>query len=177
MIRRFARPYARAIIDVVGSPAAAQDVRQELEAFEAARRGATELQEFYANPGFDHAVKMNVTNAIAKKLGMSDLAIKVLEVLIRNHRINYLGGIVEALASYIREATNTVAADVRTAHVLSDAERAELQSTLERKFGRKVELGLTTDPALLGGFVAKVGSEIYDASVVGKIERFRESLS
>ena len=100
-----------------------------------------------------------------------------LEVLIRNHRINDLGGIVEALASYIREATNTVAADVRTAHVLSDAERAELQSTLERKFGRKVELGLTTDPALLGGFVAKVGSEIYDASVVGKIERFRESLS
>ncbi len=120
---------------------------------------------------------MNVTNAIAGKLGVSDLAVKVLEVLIRNHRINDLGGIVEALASYIREATNTVAADVRTAHALSDAERAELQSTLERKFGRKVELGLTIDPALLGGFVAKVGSEIYDASVVGKIERFRESLS
>jgi len=177
MIRRYARPYARAIIDVVGSAAGAQPLRQELEIFEAARRGAADLAELYANPGIDHAVKMNVTNAIAKKLGLSGLALKVLEVLIRNHRINDLGGIVEALASYIREATNTVAADVRTAHTLSDAERTELQSTLERKFGRKVELTLSTDRSLLGGFVARVGSEIYDASVVGRIERFRESLS
>lgn len=177
MIRRFARPYARAIMDVVGSPAAAQGVRQDLERFEAARRGAADLHDLYANPGIEHSVKMNVTNAIAKRLGLGELSLKVLDVLVRNHRINDLGAIVEALAAYIREATNTVAADVRTAHALSDAERTELQSTLEKKFGRKVELELTTDPALLGGFVAKVGSEIYDASVVGKIERFRESLS
>lgn len=177
MIRRFARPYARAIIDVVGSPAGAQGVRQDLERFEAARRAAADLQQLYANPGIEHSVKMKVTNAIAGRLGLGELSLKVLDLLVRNHRINDLGGIVEALAAYIREATNTVAADVRTAHALSDAERAELQSTLEKKFGRKVELELTTDPALLGGFVAKVGSEIYDASVVGKIERFRESLS
>lgn len=177
MIRRFARPYARAILDVAGSPAAGQDVRSQLQRFEAARRGAADLHDLYANPGIDHAVKVKVTNAITARLGLSDLALKVLGLLISNHRINDLGAIVEALGEYIRHATNTVAADVRTAHALSAAERAELQSTLERKFGRKVELEVTTDPALLGGFVAKVGSEIYDASVVGKIDRFRESLS
>jgi F-type H+-transporting ATPase subunit delta len=177
MIRKFARPYARAIIDIVGSPAAAQGIRQELERFEAARRGAADLQEFYANPGIEHSVKMKVTSEIAARLGISDLGVKVVDVLIRNRRINDLGAIVEALAEYVREATNTVAADVRAAHTLSDPERAELQATLERKFGRNVELVVSTDPALLGGFVAKVGSEIYDASVVGRIERFRESLS
>jgi F-type H+-transporting ATPase subunit delta len=177
MIRKFARPYARAIIDIVGSPAAAQGIRKELEQFETARRGATDLQELYANPGIEHPVKMKVTSAIAAKLGLSELAVKVLDVLIRNRRINNLGAIVEALAEYVREATNTVAADVRAAHMLDDAERAELQSTLERKFGRNVELVVSTDPGLLGGFVAKVGSEIYDASVAGRIERFRESLS
>ena len=177
MIRRFARPYARAIIDVVGSPIAAQGIREELARFEASRRGAADLQELYANPGIEHDVKMKVTRAIAEKLALSELTVKVLEVLIRNHRINDLDAIVDALATYIRQATNTVAAEVRAAHTLSDAERAELLATLERKFGRKVELELTTDPSLLGGFVARVGSEIYDASVVGRIERFRESLS
>jgi F0F1-type ATP synthase delta subunit len=34
-----------------------------------------------------------------------------------------------------------------------------------------------TDPKLLGGFVVRIGSEIWDASVVGKINKFRESLS
>jgi F-type H+-transporting ATPase subunit delta len=176
VIRRFARPYARAIIDVVGSAAGAQGIREELNRFEVAHREAKDLQDLYANPGIELEVKNKVTRAIAAKLGLSELAVKVLEVLIRNHRINDLGAIVEALATYIREATNTVAAAVRTAHPLSAAERAELQTTLERKFGRNVELELSTDPALLGGFVARVGSEIYDASVVGKIERFRESL-
>jgi F-type H+-transporting ATPase subunit delta len=177
VIRRFARPYARAIIDVVGSPTAATAIRQELSRFESARKSARDLQELYANPGFEHGVKMNVTRAIATQLGLSELAVKVLEVLIRNHRINELGAIVEALAEYIRRATNTVAAQVRTAHALSEAEQRELQATLERKFGRSVELELSTDPSLLGGFVARVGSEVFDASVTGKIERFRESLS
>jgi F-type H+-transporting ATPase subunit delta len=177
VIRRFARPYARAIIDAVGSPAAATTIRQELGQFESARRSAKDLQELYANPGFELGVKMNVTRAIAKQLGLSEMSVKVLEVLIRNQRINDLGAIVEALAEYIRRATNTVAAQVRTAHVLSEAEQRELQATLERKFGRSVELELSTDPSLLGGFVARVGSEVFDASVTGKIERFRESLS
>ena len=59
---------------------------------------------------------------------------------------------------------------------LSDEDRAELQRTLEKKAGRKVEMVLTTDPTLIGGFVAKIGSEVYDASVLGKIDKFRESL-
>jgi F-type H+-transporting ATPase subunit delta len=177
MIRRFARPYARAILDVAGSPASAQGVRGDLQRFEAARSSATDLHDLYANPGIDHAAKVKVTSAIGAKLGLSELSLKVLGLLITNHRINDLGAIVEALGEYIRQATNTVAASVRTAHELSEGERAELQSTLERRFGQSVELEVTTDPGLMGGFVAKVGSEIYDVSVAGKIDRFRQSLS
>jgi uncharacterized membrane protein required for colicin V production len=43
--------------------------------------------------------------------------------------------------------------------------------------GKRVEVRVTTDPALLGGFVARIGSEVYDASVSGKIHKFRESLT
>src|ERR1700674_170658 len=76
MIRRFARPYARAILDVARSPAAGQDVRSQLQRFEAARRGAADLHDLYANPGIDHAVKVKVTTAITARLGLSDLALK-----------------------------------------------------------------------------------------------------
>jgi len=37
-------------------------------------------------------------------------------------------------------------------------------------------LTIKTDPELIGGLVAKIGSEVFDASVLGKIEKFRESL-
>jgi F-type H+-transporting ATPase subunit delta len=177
VIRRFARPYAKAIYEVTASPEAANALRAELEKFEQVRLGATDLQELYANPGIDFGSKSGITQTIAKRLALSDLAGKVLDVLIRNHRINDLRSIVDALAEMVRQATGTVAAEVRSANALTNQDIAELRKTLEKKFGRRVEISVTTDPSLLGGFVAKVGSEVYDASVAGKIQKFRESLT
>lgn len=176
MIRRFARPYARAVMDVVKSPEGASALLGELKRFEQARSGSAELTALYANPAQDMAAKLGVTRAVAAKLGASELAAKILDLLVRNHRINDLGAINAALAAMIREATGTVAAEVRAATQPTPAELEELRRTLEKRTGRKVEVDVTVDPALLGGFVAKVGSEVYDASVAGKINRFRESL-
>jgi len=176
LIRRFAHPYARAIMDVAGSPEKAASIREGLARFERARNAAPDLAEVYANPAIDFDTKLAVTRTIAKRLGLPDMAIKVLEVLIRNRRINHLDSIVEALAAMIRQATGAVAAEVRAAHRLNEQEVRQLRAVLEKRFGRKVEVEVTTDPTLLGGFVAKVGSEVYDASIAGKINKFRESL-
>ena len=177
MIRRFARPYARAIMDVTGSPKAANDLRHELEQFDAQRQKSSELQAFYDDPGIENDVKLKVTEQIATRIGVSALAVKVLDVLIRNHRINDLGAIIDALAQYVNDALQIAVADVRTAHELNQNEQNQLRQTLEKKLGKKVELRLSADPTLIGGFVAQVGSEIWDASVSGKINKFRASLA
>jgi F-type H+-transporting ATPase subunit delta len=177
MIRRFARPYAKAILDVAQSPQRANTVRVELEKFEQSRHEAADLQELYANPGIDLDVKFKITHAIASRLGLSELTGKVLEVLIRNHRINQLDGVVAALASMVNERLNVAVVEVRSAHKLTEQELAQLRKTLEQKVGKRVEVKLEMDPSLIGGFVARIGSEVYDASVAGKIHKFRESLS
>jgi F-type H+-transporting ATPase subunit delta len=177
MIRRFARPYARAAMEVAKTPGNAAKLRDELTRFEQIRKSSTDLQLMYANPGIEHGAKNKVTAAIAKRLDLSELAIRLLDVLIQNRRINDLSDIVAGLATMIRDATGTVAADVRSASKLSSNEEGELRAMLEKKVGAKVDLDVTVDPALIGGFVARIGSEVYDASVSGKIEKFRESLA
>ena len=177
MIRRFARPYARAVMEVAQSPEETAQLRDELTTFEQVRKSSTDLQEMYANPGIDFDSKNKVTGAIAKRLGLSELAVRLLDVLIRNRRINDLSDIVAGLATMIREATGTVAAEVRSASKLSSKEEADLRAMLERKVGANVDVDITVDASLIGGFVAKIGSEVYDASVSGKIEKFRESLA
>jgi F-type H+-transporting ATPase subunit delta len=177
MIRRFARPYARAIMDVAQTPVRAAALRDELTSFEQVRKSSTDLQEMYANPGIDFDSKNKVTAAITTRLGLSELAVRLLDVLIRNRRINNLKDIVAGLTTMIREATGTVSAEVRAASPLSSQEEADLRAMLERKVGAKVDVEITVDPELIGGFVAKIGSEVYDASVSGKIGKFRESLA
>ena len=176
MIRRFARPYARAIMDVTGTPEVASKLLGELRQFEKALASSSELHDLYANPGIDADAKLAVTRTIAARLGMSDLAVKVLEILIKNHRTNNVGSINDALSMMINKATGVVVAEVRTAHRLGDDELQKLRQTLEAKVGKRVEVETTVDPTLLGGFVAKIGSEIWNASVAGKIEKFRASL-
>jgi F-type H+-transporting ATPase subunit delta len=177
MIRRFARPYARAIMDAAGSAQKANELRGELLRFETAMRNSAELRDFYANPGIDEAAKLAVTGTLARKMKLSALAQKTLEVLVRFHRINDISDILSALAAYVNQALGVAIAEVRTAKNLTADEIAQLADTLSRKVGKKVELDIRTDPALLGGFVAQIGSEIWDASVIGKIQRFRESLT
>jgi F-type H+-transporting ATPase subunit delta len=51
-----------------------------------------------------------------------------------------------------------------------------LEAQLSRLAGKKTRLRYTTDPALVGGVVAKVGSKVYDGSVRGQLERLRIKL-
>ena len=177
MIRRFARPYARAIMDAAGSPAKANELRGELMRFAVALRASSDLQEFYANPAVDEPAKIAVTKTLARKMKASDLAGRTLEVLVHHHRINDIDAILGALAAYVNKALGVAVAEVRSAKSLSADEIGELADTLSKKVGKKVELDIRTDPKLLGGFVVKIGSIVWDASVAGKINKFRESLT
>lgn len=176
MIRRFARPYARAIMDAAGSPQKASELRGELLSFSRALNASRELRDLYANP-VDESAKLTVTQQLARKMKLSDLATRTLEVLLQHHRLLDLDAILEALAAYVNNALGVAVAQVRSAKSLSPDEIRDLADTLSKKVGKKVELDVRTDPKLLGGFVVRIGSEIWDASVVGKINKFRESLS
>lgn len=176
MIRRFARPYARAIMDAAGSPAQASELRGELLRFATALRGSAELRDLYANP-VDEATKLTITAQLAQKMQASELAARTLEVLVKHNRINDIDAILDALKAYVNAALGVAVATVRSAKPLGADEVQQLTETLSNKVGKKVELDVKTDPNLLGGFVVQIGSEIWDASVVGKINKFRESLT
>lgn len=177
MIRRFARPYARAVMDVAGSPQAANALRGELMRFEAALRESEELRALYSNPAIDLESKLKVTSSLASRMKLGDLARKVLDVLVRNNRVNDLAAILAAVASYVNAALGVAVAEVRSAKQLSPDEMDRLTKVLSQKVGKSVELDVKTDPKLLGGIVVQIGSEIWDASVIGKINKFRESLA
>ncbi|HEY7602111.1 MAG TPA: F0F1 ATP synthase subunit delta, partial [Methylomirabilota bacterium] len=78
----------------------------------------------------------------------------------------------EILVAYrarVDEAAGRIRARVRSAAPLSDAERATLRERLGRRLGKTVLLDTEVDPALLGGFVAEVGSQVLDMSVAGQL--------
>ncbi|HVT45951.1 MAG TPA: ATP synthase F1 subunit delta [Thermoanaerobaculia bacterium] len=177
MIRSFARPYARAILDVAGSIDDAAALSAEIGTFRDALATSEDLRGVFATPGIELERKESLVGEIASRLGLSDLALRTLIVLTRNRRINDVGAILDALTALINEKRGIVIAEVVAAEELDEAGKSRLAKALSKRVGREVELRLSTDPTLLGGFVAKLESEVYDASVRGRMTRMRESVS
>ena len=63
---------------------------------------------------------------------------------------------------------------VTVAAPIADAEKAAIEAALGAKLKGTVRLKVAVDPKILAGFVARVGSNVYDASAAAGIRRFRE---
>ena len=68
-------------------------------------------------------------------------------------------------------------ASITSAFELSGAQVAELVSTLEKKFGRKLNPTVTVDPSLIGGVRVVVGDEVLDTSVRAKLQQMHVALA
>ena len=97
-------------------------------------------------------------------------------VLIQNQR----GGIIpDVVASYKEEldrSRGVVHAQVTTAIPLKDVEAADVRRRLEQVTRREVVMSTLVDPSIVGGFVARIGDQLIDASVVGRLQALRASL-
>jgi F-type H+-transporting ATPase subunit delta len=67
-------------------------------------------------------------------------------------------------------------AEVVTARLLQDEERAKLEREVAELAGTKVNAIFRQDKSLIGGAIVRIGSTIYDGSVRGRLERLKERL-
>jgi F-type H+-transporting ATPase subunit delta len=103
-----------------------------------------------------------------------------LHILVDRDRLNEVPGIVEALRELINAQRGIITAEVTTAVPL-DAEMQRLVAQrLAAYLGRdpaKVSLRPHVDPSIIGGVVARVGDQVIDDSVRGRIDRLRRTLA
>ncbi len=70
-----------------------------------------------------------------------------------------------------------VEARVTSAAPLDAAEVEALRARIQGMAGGDVDLSTAVDPALIGGLTVRVGDTLIDASVRGRLQRLRESLT
>ncbi len=60
-------------------------------------------------------------------------------------------------------------AEVESATPLPEALRAKIQASLQRTHGSGISISFTTNPELIGGIRIRVGSDVYDSSIVNRL--------
>jgi F-type H+-transporting ATPase subunit delta len=172
--------YANALADVVTATSSALSPEQavaELRAFEDALRGSAELRNALVTPAVPASRKKAVIGRIADVLKLSRVTRNFLFVLIDHRRIASLAGIIAQFEEVVDARLGFARAEVTSATPMSDADRSALNTRLERLTGKRIRMRFATDPALIGGVVARIGSTVYDGSVRGQLATLERRLT
>jgi F-type H+-transporting ATPase subunit delta len=174
LTRSTARRYAEAAMDIAVRDGTVDEWLSSLEtATEALSDPA--VTRALANPALPF---MGRSQAAAQLLGTSvgDKPRNLVQLLIRRGRIEQLPAVAREFRRLRDLREGIVHATVTSASPLTDDELAALRERLATIAGGRVELELVVDPQIMGGVMVRLGDQLMDGSVRGRLEQLRNRL-
>lgn len=106
----------------------------------------------------------------------SPVTTKLLEQTVRTPRGRSIDLAAEELSELASARRDRYVAHVRTPVRITAEQEQRLSDALSRLYGRQISLQVELDPDLLGGLVVRVGGELIDGSIAGKLATARRQL-
>ncbi len=169
--------YATALADLVLEQGAAEPARKQLEDFRAAYEESAELRNVLASPAIAREAKHGVIEKLVARMGASRIIRNFLFVMSDNHRCHLLPEIVHTFEQILRQRQGIAEAEIACAAEMTEKQKAELVSQLERLSGKKIQAKYFLEPDLLGGATVRIGDTIFDGSVRNQLNQLRARLA
>ncbi|GAA1100669.1 F0F1 ATP synthase subunit delta [Nocardiopsis composta] len=151
-------------------------LEDELFRFERIVEAQPELRAALTLDGVDGAHKRTLLEELLSgKVSAPSLAL-VTEAVVRPRGRTLEQGL-EHYQQLVADRAQHFIAVVRTATPLSDAQQERLRQVLTRSYGRPIHLNIEVVPEFVGGLSIRVGDEVIDGSVAGRLAEVRRRLA
>jgi F-type H+-transporting ATPase subunit delta len=170
------RGYARALLAVAEAEGVLVRVQDELYALAKAVEAHADLRQSLTDAALPPENKKAVIFELVGERA-HPLTSTLVGFLVEAGQSRRLGPIAEELAREAAERSEKRLAEVRSAVALTDTQRGRLEDALVKATGHPVELKVVVDPTVVGGVVARVGDEVFDGSVAGRLTDARHHLT
>jgi F-type H+-transporting ATPase subunit delta len=172
-ISTIARPYAEAAFKLAREQSALPSWGDALARL-ASVVSRPELRDVIGNPKVGAA---QLAGLLTESTGtLSAEQRNFVALLVDNERVDAAGEIVKQFDALRNGVEGVVEAHVASAYPLSEAQIADITGTLAAKFGKKVKVVPSVDTELIGGVSIRVGDEVTDLSVRGKLSQLANAL-
>ena len=174
-----ARRYAKALAEVVAPPGKPVDTTalQQLREIQSAVGYNADFRKALLSPAVSPSRKRVVIQKLLWPVVSSQAVRNFLFVVINHRRVAEFPNIVDAFEELLDERMGFVRADVTTAKELDESGRSNLESEISMVSGKKAKVKFSTNPTLVAGVVARIGSTVYDASVRWQLDKLRVALN
>lgn len=168
-----ARPYAEALYQ--STKADLNTAAGWIDALAAVAANA-QLQQFAGNPKVTDQQVFDVISGVVKT-ALPDSAKNFLRTVIENGRLDALPEIANQFRALKNAQSGSSDALVYSAFPIDGAALAGVSAVLEKRFGRKLNVKVEQDAALIGGIRVVVGDEVLDTSVKARLEQMKTALT
>lgn len=172
---RAAIRYAKAIIDIATTSGRAEAVNNDMKSIVLAVSQNAELKDFLANP----VIKMEDKKAALTSI-FSDIQAEtksLFHLLFENKRFEILGSIAQQYNELYDESIGVQVAKVTTAFPITADLQTKVLAKIAAFSNKKITIENIVDPAIIGGFILRVGDKQYNASVASKLGELKREFS
>jgi len=174
--RTMAVRYARALADVLSDDTDLARVQGDLDVVAQLLRADEEIRAAFMSSGLSRARKKDLLELLAREADFHPACRRLLTLLAESSRLSHFDEMKQAFAALCDERRRILAAEVTTAVAIDAQQEQDYRRSLERMTGKQIRLQTRVDPAILGGVVTRIGSEVYDGSVRGRLQRLQTRL-
>lgn len=171
---RVARRYAGALFAAARRLGRVAEVDADLQSILEARRDSPAFRQVLESPLIPAERKKRIMERALS--GVEPLTRAFMDLLISKRRTDALPAIREEYRRFADEAAGIARVHVTVAAPITESELAQLRAALETQCGRRVELNVRVEPAVLGGVIVRIGDTVWDGSVRGALETMKEEM-
>lgn len=168
--------YALALFELARDKKQLDSVAQSLRVLKTALGESEDFRDLTNSPVIGRDAAAKAMAALAGPMGLDPLTSNFLGVLAQARRLPQLPAAIRAFETLLSQHKGETRAEVTSAHPLTKTQVTALSKSLKTRVGRDVSVDLKVDPAILGGLVVKIGSQMIDGSIRTRLNTLAQAM-
>lgn len=170
---KVAKRYAQGLLNFTQESGNTKAVFTEMGDMVKTIRNSKELQNFFASPVIDSKKKNSIALEIFKDF--SPVTKSLIQLIIKQGRESQMQNVAQEFVNKVNQLNGVQRITLTSAVHLSDENISSvLKSTALVNHDNKFDVKTVIDPAILGGYILRVGDQQIDASVKSKLGKLKK---
>ncbi len=167
--------YANALMELATEKNILEQVADDMQLVFNGIASSKELRTILKSPVISPEKKEAILNGIFQdKIG--DVSNNFIQFIVKKNREDIIYDILKRFKELYNIKTNRVEAYIKSSVELTDEQKKQLQSSLEKFTKKEVIPFYSIDESIIGGFVVKINDTVLDSSIKQQLNRLRKKL-
>ena len=172
---RAAIRYAKAILDIASESGKALEVNNDMTSIVAAIASSNELSDFLVSPIIKVETKIAAVLEIFADIQSETKGL--FRLLQENKRFEILAAIASQYNLLFDEMNGVETANVTTAFPMTPDLETKVLAKIATFSDKKITIVNVVDPAIIGGFILRIGDKQYNASIANRLQELKREFS